>query len=178
MRSILSWFKIALGDVFQLIGFGCVTGYNYYTALLVNTIIPIGILSLIALVYVRPNWWNWLTPTQYRGDRLRDLATKGAALFLVMVYSPISQKTFQIFACRQVGEHYYLSEDYSVQCYTGSWIGYAIYSSIIILIIPIGWPIVLFTYLYRRRHKLDDNGSTISHCRPPLTLTNCLLLLV
>lgn len=95
-------------------------------------------------------------------DRLVD-AHWGKMLFaLFLLYPIITQKTLQIFDCRNLGVdgNWYLWMDVRQQCYTETWKTYAILAVGAVLVYAIGIPLGAFLILYTHRHKLEDERCT------------------
>jgi hypothetical protein len=86
-----------------------------------------------------------------RTAQLEKALAKHQLAFLAMtflIYSTVSTAVFQTFACDtidQYAEHKtsYLRADYSVECGTAKHTLYKMYSGIMILVYPIGEPLVL-----------------------------------
>jgi hypothetical protein len=99
-----------------------------------------------------------------RTARLEKALAKHHMVFLAMtflIYSTISTAVFQTFACDRVDEKVvtaktrYLRADYSVQCDTAEHKLYKAYASVMIVIYPLGIPLLYTWLLWRSREKLS-----------------------
>ncbi|CAM9662612.1 unnamed protein product, partial [Choristocarpus tenellus] len=90
--------------------------------------------------------------------------------FFFQVFSSVSTTVFQTFACEHFEEFNarYLRADYSIMCDTQEHGFYKAYAGIMILVYPIGIPLLYFVILWRHRTKLDPKAeSTILESAAP-----------
>ena len=72
-------------------------------------------------------------------------------------YSGIALKILRIFRCVEVEGRYWLAADMRLECYTSRWAGYAFYALLWGVLYVLGFPVVVFTLLYRKRSSLFGN---------------------
>lgn len=144
-------FKIML-DPFQLMGVQCVGTFTYYDSLIVNTMVPISICLLLLIFY-----WSLRHSHPYRRWCVRI-----ATAVLMLCYPAVSLTSMTIFVCRNIDGVDYLEADYRIECYDDRWAAYVIYACVVIALIPAGWPIGLFVFLWRknRQQKLKQHNTS------------------
>jgi hypothetical protein len=102
-----------------------------------------------------------------RSAKLEAILAKHLLIFLTMtflIYSTVSTVVFQTFACDTLATgDSYLRADYSISCTTTKHKWYRLYSGIMILVYPIGIPVMYAALLWRQRAqlKLDDERSIL-----------------
>lgn len=143
-RDAISVLAVATGDIFKLGGVSCFAEANYYDTLLFSTLAPLGLMAVLGLL-------GRFLPT----DKHRAYAVKGASYTLILTYPSIALVTLRLFLCREVGDASYLQADYTVQCYTAEWSGYAAYAAIVIALVPLGYPLAMAVALYKYRAQLQ-----------------------
>lgn len=92
-----------------------------------------------------------------------------AVLYLAfVVYSPVSYKIFQTFACDDLDDgQTYLRADYSLICSTTRHRRYEVYALIMTCVYPVGIPAVFGWILACNRHDLvKPNRATLAHLEP------------
>ncbi|CAN0479076.1 unnamed protein product, partial [Discosporangium mesarthrocarpum] len=93
------------------------------------------------------------------------------------VFSSVSTVIFKTFSCDTIADtnKRYLREDYSISCDTKEYQGYRVYASIMVLVYPVGIPLLYFWILWRNRSKLnpklDSTVHTPGHTQPQPTMT-------
>ena len=139
-------------DFFKMVSLGCLsTSFDYHRQLVTMTLLPIGICIALKGVAV-------LRPCQ-RG--LMEL------IMLVLIYSvmpSVSTTVFGAFSCdylKDTGESYsdggYLIADYSIDCGTKEYALYATYSGVMVVVYPIGIPLVFALLLFRKRARIKSS---------------------
>lgn len=83
-------------------------------------------------------------------------------LLLFIAYPGVSLKLLRVFKCRTIDDESWLVADMRLQCFTGKWIGFAIYAIIMIAIYTVGFPLAVLAILYRRRRHLFGPGSELN----------------
>lgn len=159
--SVTSFFKVVIGDIFQVLALQCVRSFNYYDSLLLSTLIPISICILCALIYSMLNCTkqhqnqssaqlnqnnsklsclNYLIniPLNERKE-YENWCIKGISFTLTLFYPVICYRVLNIFRCQTINDHgYYLIQDYSIQCYDTKYQAYLVYAIFVLLCIPFG----------------------------------------
>jgi hypothetical protein len=75
-------------------------------------------------------------------------------LLVFVMYPGLTNKVFECFMCRNLGDVWVLHTDYSVQCYTTSWYGMAFVCGILVILWPIGLPAFLFYRMKKQLHLI------------------------
>ena len=134
---------------------------HYYDMLFTKTAGPIGVVVLGALYYAARKCRLQMlqidtTELEERKKKLHDRCMEAFFTFTYVVFVPASMATFPFFVCDNLdnGEAY-LRVDYSTQCYTDEWMLHLIYAVAMILVFPIGIPLLYFFFLWQQRQLLD-----------------------
>jgi hypothetical protein len=106
------------------------------------------------------------TTTISSSDRVLERAfAKHAMVFLTMTFlvcSKCSTTVLQTFACDQITKDAsYLRADYSISCNTQKHVYYQIYSGIMILVYPIGIPVLYAVILWHQRALLNPKDTAL-----------------
>ncbi len=72
-----------------------------------------------------------------------------------MILPSTTSKIFETFVCIDVDSEKYLLADLSIKCYTQFWYNGVIYASFMILVYPIGIPIMYLLMLYRVKDEIQ-----------------------
>jgi predicted outer membrane repeat protein len=183
-RMFLSWVNIMNLNFGWMLSLGCLTHIDFYDKLLLETLIP-PVLALILLItyminlhnnQVRPVMNSSRTVVPQRTSKLEKALAKHQLAFLAMtflLYSTVSTTIFQTFACDTVDQNHqtaqYLRADYSIRCDSSTHTAYQIYAGVMILVYPLGIPLLFSYLLYRHRAKLssayDASARTLSRDR-------------
>ena len=150
----------------------CAIGWSYYERFLVYLSMPLiyslsclAILSLITLIItpIRNKKRKSLPFDKIDNFNIHNPVGKkflfkwmriSLVVGLFLMYPTIIKNLFQIINCTQVGDKYYLSRDFKVECYTKEHILYALISYIFLGIYGIGIPFSAFYFLYKFRNRL------------------------
>lgn len=146
--------------------YSCIVATDFYDHLLFSTTTP----ALVAVVLFGSH-----VVAQKRNGRsasaMRTVANKhqAAAIYLAsFVYSPVSYKLFQTFACDKLDDGAtYLRVDYSLSCSTARHQLYEVYALAMIFVYPIGIAGGFAWLLGRNRHDLvKAERETMVHLTP------------
>ena len=146
--------------------YSCFIATDYYDRLLFATITPALVLLALAGSYVFGKRRNIVSEPAIRVVRQKH---QSAALYLALfVYSPVSYKVFQAFACDELDDGgSYLRAEYSVSCLTPRHSAYEVYALFMVCVYPVGIPAVLTWLLARNRHDLvQPDRETMAHLQP------------
>ena len=139
---------------------------NFYDKLLMSTISPIVILTVLAATYSVAKKRNLRSEVAMREVQYKHVS---AALFLAfLVYSSVSLTIFQTFVCHDLDDDWsYLRADYSLRCMTGTYAKYRAYAIAMVFVYPIGVPAILAWWLLRNRTDLKKaTRTTMEHLQP------------
>ena len=154
-QAFISKIAIINVDVGFLLSNACIITTNFYNRLVLATVGPLLILVACACTFI----------VARRRGRGRDSSAAEAflkqkhlstVLFIVFfVYSSVSFIIFQTFACDSLDDgKAYLRADYSITCYTGTYIAYQAYAIFMVFVYPVGIPAFFTWWLLRNRLEL------------------------
>jgi hypothetical protein len=149
LLAFLNLFQLDLG----LLPLACVAKYEYFESLLVATLVPLGLIALIALAAgLRA---HFALDAKMKADILAQ-HTK-AALMLCFVTHPTSSAT--IFEILRPCDHYsyegsFLPIDHSKRCNTAIHRSFVAFGIAMLLVITFGMVVLFTTLLYKNRHRV------------------------
>lgn len=156
-------------DLGFVLSFSCIVSINFYDNLLAATIAPIVIVVVLAGNYLVAVLRNTSSASEMR-EILRK--HQASAIYLaIFVYSPVSNKIFQTFACDELDDgNSYLRADYSVSCLTHRHNRYKTYAKVMGCVYPFGTAALFALVLGRHRRDLIKpdrrNNSRLTPFRP------------
>ena len=142
-------------DALQLARAGCIMNTNFYSTLLAQTILPIA-LSLIIFISFLICKLLW-GKTKEKRAQYRDFASSSFLTITYIVFASVSTTIFDTFNCQKVGDDptLYLARDQSIDCDSSQHKSYKIYAAAMILIYPVGIPLVYFVCLWMHRVEIQ-----------------------
>jgi hypothetical protein len=196
-RKFLAWTDAFNLDLGWLLSLGCFAAVDFYQKLLITTLGPFMIAAVLLCthtflrykdrVQAVVSYTSQHVVVPERTARLEKALAQHHLIFIAMtflIYSTVSTVIFQTFAGDPIDDDadvklYYLRADYSIQCYTPEHKLYQAYAAVMILIYPIGIPLLYTWLLWRQRHKLikdkDESGRALDrHADTSLTSTKFL----
>lgn len=153
-------------DLDIVLSYSCIITTDFYDHLLLATIAPALVIVTFAGSYLVAKNRNNGTDSATRTVLHKHQA---AALYLAFfVYSPVSYKIFQTFACDELDDgESYLRADYSLSCLTPRHRWFTGYALVMVGIYPIGIAAVFAFLLARYRHDLvKPSRDSIPRLRP------------
>lgn len=168
--EILQKLSIVNLDILKVFALGCTMPVNFHVELLVMTLGPIGLSLLVLLAY-------FVVPRvkKYHIDHT-EIKSKCMSVFIWITYlafPSVSTKLFQAFSYEEIDSQYYLTSDYrykpsrrsiiprfndldvrSVDYMSKTHKFFQAYAAIMILVYPIGIPLMYFVLLRRHRNEL------------------------
>ena len=130
----------------------CTIPWTFYDRLWVYVAMPPLYLALVVLILLAVSFC--------RGERLlffKKWFWTSTVVGLFLAYPSVVKMLMRVLSCDQVGEHYYLSTDYSVACYDEMHVKATIVSAVALVAYGAGIPLaaffVLFHYKYRLQHR-------------------------
>ena len=143
-------------DFGALFPFRC-SGGDYYTGLLFATLAPIVFVAAVS----GATWLRSLLSDRVAyGDVKVATATVGV-LVTYVVLPAVTTEILAIYDCEALdgrdgdGTTPYMRHDYSVRCEGWTYTCYRAYATLMILVWPLGVPLLYFALLYRRRRDID-----------------------
>lgn len=158
-------------DISVLFPFSCqYSHYNFIDKLIFMTILPVAITIVLWLIFIGHYQYviTHLRPTKSKLimiDRIfHELKNRYLTYFFFMTYlilPSVTTNLFQMFICTNVDpnnedadHNYYLTADVRIPCYTSYWYNGVIYSSMFILVYPVGIPLMYFYLLYKYKMEI------------------------
>lgn len=153
-------------DLDLVLSYSCFITTDFYDHLLVATIGP-----PLAIVVLAGSYLLAKKRSSSSASAVRAILHKhqAAALYVaLLVYSPVSYKIFQTFACDELDDgNAYLRADYSISCFTSRHRWYERYALIMMAVYPVGIAAVFASLLLRhRRDLIKPNRETLAYLRP------------
>ena len=83
-------------------------------------------------------------------SRARSERWSNTLILLFLMHAPVSQRLFYYFSCATVGDHKYLVQDYSIECWSDMYIVFAVYVVFMLVVFTFGLPLLGKNVLCRR----------------------------
>ncbi|CAM9629744.1 unnamed protein product, partial [Laminaria digitata] len=144
----LSWIDIVNLDIGHIFSASCVLpSVDFYTRLLVTTLTPLVLAVGLSLTY-------------YVAKRSAGIGS--CILHVLQVFTSASTMVFNTFACDDavVEEASYLRADYSISCESGWHTFFKGYAILMVLVYPIGIPVLYAVILWNSREMLNPRIHT------------------
>lgn len=153
-------------DVNFALAYSCLVTTDFYHHLVAATIVPLVALVMLGGSYTAAIKRNDRTESAKRLVQHNHQST--LVYFAFFVYSPVSYKIFQTFACDELDDgNSYLRADYSLSCLTPRHSWYKAYALVMVAIYPVGIAAVFACLLGRYRHDLvRSDRDTLVHLQP------------
>jgi hypothetical protein len=157
----LNYYAIFQLNLLLLPNVSCMVPTSYYSGLLVSTISPFVFFAVIALLIqflvLRARRLNERNPWYRREQATKDTIT-AAFLISYFVLVNVSTQIFRVFQCETFDDgRSYLVADYSIDCDAPDRSFYLAYGSVMILVYPIGIPLVYAMVLVAYRHQINPD---------------------
>ena len=138
-------------------------GYNYYAKLVFMTTWPLAATVLIFLwMFIRLAMVKEKYNSKKLGDRREAIKRECLWTFIVLAYCVMPSNSvylFRIFQCDDGfgpdGDQYFLTADYSLQCYVPLHSAMVVYSIVMILVYPVGINVMYLAMLLYHREAIN-----------------------
>eukprot|EP00903_Cladosiphon_okamuranus_P012166 g11413.t1 len=166
----LSWIEVVNLDVGHIFAASCVLPpVNFYQRLLLTTLAPLGLVLVLLLTYCMA--------TRRAGIGSRGVLARRAAwsrhvaaglLLTFLVFTSTSTMAFKAFSCDEdvVEGESYLRADYSLSCKAKVHTYFRVYAGIMIVIYPIGIPLLYAYILWVNRESLNPRVEAVIRPEP------------
>ena len=138
-------------DFISFLPVGCMAPTDFYNSLLAYTLLPLLVSAILIGYYIALSKRSDASSSQLRN--------KIFELFLTLTFillPSVSVKIFSTFACHDFDTGAsFLKVDYSIDCNTGTHTAVMLFAGVMIIIYPVGVPVMYFFLLWRKRHLLD-----------------------
>eukprot|EP00752_Nemacystus_decipiens_P008185 g7321.t1 len=148
-------------DLGSVLAAGCLwSEIDFHGRLLVSTLGPLVAVGLLSVTY-----WIAMRRVGAKVDRagvveiIRRKHQTALLLLTFLVYSAVSSTVFQTFACETLDDGVeYLRADYRIQCTDAKHKSFEVYAGFMILVYPLGIPLLYTIQLFQHRDVLADAG--------------------
>eukprot|EP00903_Cladosiphon_okamuranus_P017291 g15933.t1 len=156
-------------DPGSLLAAGCLwSDIDFHGRLLLSTVWP-----LVAVGFLSMTYWIAIRRVGATVDRasveemIHRKHQTALLLLTFLVYSSVSSMVFQTFACETLDDgNQYLRADYRIQCTDAKHRAFAVYAGVMILVYPVGIPLLYAVQLFQHRDVLADAGEDKTAAQP------------
>ena len=170
-------------DLGWMLSAGCIwPGLDFHDRLLFTTLGPLAVLACLGVTYAfavckarRQPMQS--SPTQVSRDVARETVDrKHMSVLLLMtflIYSSVSSSIFRMFTCERLDDgNVYLRADYQILCTDNKHRALQTYAGLMIVVYPVGIPLMYAILLYRLRGILRSGGQARFNCPSASTINN------
>lgn len=149
-------------DIGWMVSTGCLwPDFGFHHLLLVSTLGPLGILALFGVTYFAAKRKMARIAAGDGTAKVCNAHMSAVLLLTFLIYSSVSSTVFRTFACEHLDDgKQYLRADYRIICTDGKHHAFQVYAGIMILLFPVGIPLLYGVLLCRLRHVLRTGGSS------------------
>lgn len=131
-------------DLTWVMSLGCYVNTNFYDRLLVITLLPLLVLSLLVTTF-----WVAGLKHGHNEEHMTEIRRKHLSVLILvtfLVYSSASSTIFQTFACDHLDDdNWYLRADYRLRCHrggntVGTHLAFTVYAGFMVFVYPLGIP--------------------------------------
>jgi hypothetical protein len=150
-------------DFLSMSGVGCLIEYNFFHSYTMMMLIPLCVSAFVYATYViglkrhehhYKKKFTHAMRTQYTNHVLQF-----TMWIVLIIYPPLSRRSLEYFNCSgNIDGKFYLTKDYSIECFTGKWNVLLPVAFLSVAIYPLGIPALFAFQLWRHRQKLDDDA--------------------
>ncbi|CAN0242647.1 unnamed protein product, partial [Scytosiphon promiscuus] len=160
-QDFLSAIDIVNFDLGSVLAAGCMwSGIDFHDRLLISTLGPLVVAGFLAMTYRIAMLRNGAAGNAAAAEKIRHKHQTALLFLTFLVYSSVSSMVFQTFACETLDDGIeYLRADYSIHCTDAKHVAFEVYAGIMILVYPVGIPLLYAILLYQRRDVLSDAGA-------------------
>lgn len=147
-------------DAGWMVSAGCLwSDFDHHDRLLVNTIWPLVVLLFLGASCITTLKRMGASASEKERERVRDKHVSAVLLLTFFVYSSVSSNIFQMFACETLDDgNIYLRADYRIQCDSTKHRRFQAYAGVMVLVYPVGIPVLYSLLLYRVQDVLSTAG--------------------
>eukprot|EP00752_Nemacystus_decipiens_P008151 g7290.t1 len=168
--QFLSWIDVVNLDVGHIFAASCVLPpVNFYQRLLLTTLSPLGLALVLVLTYRMAKRRAGIGSPGVRARRAAWSRHMAVGLLLTfLVFTSASTTAFKTFPCddQVVEGESYLRADYSLSCNAQRHMWYKIYAGIMIVVYPIGIPLLYAFILWVNRESLNPRVQSVVSPEP------------
>jgi hypothetical protein len=149
-----SFFNFGLMQMFRI---NCAVELSAYHHLLLQTLAP-PVVMLAIFLFVQLKLAMQTVYSQYSGYRrkLQSQGIRACLLVMLLVYPSVCRTILFMLKTRRIGETYYMESEMSTAAEGDAHQAWMLYTYMMILVYPVGVPVMLFSVLFVHRKHLDD----------------------
>lgn len=106
-----------------------------------------------ALVHRSAQNWKQRVMIKLHYRQYQNKCLKLFFWLLLLVYVSVSNRLLRLYNCEQIGSRWYLTSDYSIQCFTDRYFTFALLGVPLVLLYVVGIPALFGVLLHRARNK-------------------------
>ncbi|CAN0173938.1 unnamed protein product, partial [Scytosiphon promiscuus] len=169
-QDFLSAISIINFDLGSVLSAGCLwSEIDFHGQLLVSTVWPLVVVGFLSMTY-------WIAmrrisaTAENAGGAVETIRRKHQTVLLLLtflVYSSVSSMVFQTFACETLDDGIeYLRADYRIQCTDAKHKAFEVYASLMIMVYPVGIPLLYAVQLFQHRGVLAHASADKAAAQP------------
>jgi len=159
-KEFISGFNVFNFDFVKISSVECIFSTNYYNKFLIISITPLALFLAVAVFYLLPK----VLGACYRDDsedarkRSRRRFWRMFLFVTFLIYPTVSSVVIRLYVCKKIEGIDYLLGDLSIECSGSKYESYKQLGIFMILLYPVGIPILLFYMLFKYRNKLHEEA--------------------
>jgi hypothetical protein len=128
--TFMGWFEFLNFNFIPWQSVECVASFDYYTKFLVVSLVPLVILGIISIAVLIPLCWLDRTDMSDEEEKrlkrqsLRQKYSRLVLFTLFLLYPGVSSSILSMFVCEKVNGHFYLMQDFTLECGDERWLQY------------------------------------------------------
>ena len=139
-------------------------GMDFHDHLLASTIWPLAVLGLMGVTYTLALRRKSASCAR---EKIRNKHLSALLFLSFLVYSSVSSTVFRMFACDPLDDgNTYLRADYRIICTDTKHKLHQAYAAVMIVVYPVGIPLLYAVLLFRYRRVLSDDEANKSKAQP------------
>ncbi|CAB1096488.1 unnamed protein product [Ectocarpus sp. CCAP 1310/34] len=157
-QDFLSAIDVVNFDLGSALAAGCLwPDIDFHDRLLLGTLGPLVAVGFLVMTYRVAVRRNGTAGGQTPADNTRHKHLSALLLLTFLIYSSVSSTVFQTFACETLDDGIeYLRVDYTIHCTDAKHKAFEVYAGIMVVVYPVGIPLLYAILLFQRRDVLGD----------------------
>lgn len=164
-QNFLNAINVINFDLGSMLAAGCIwSGIDFHDRLLLSTMGPsVGVVFLVMTYRIAVRRQS----DPAAAEKIRRKHQRVLLLLTFVVYSSVSSTVFQTFACETLDDDIeYLRADYRIHCTSAKHKFFQVYAGIMVLIYPVGIPLLYALLLFQHRNVLIQNSADKTVAQP------------
>jgi hypothetical protein len=156
-RFVRFMYAVSSFDVMQVTSWGCIFHVNFYSTLVFATVGPFILAAVVCLIW---GVYYRQAKSQEKKANIIYMLTSSLISLTYVVCTRVSITLFEMFNCQNYGDDptLYMMVDPSISCETADHKWYQNYAACMIVLYPVGIPL-LYLYLLYGKRRLIINGN-------------------